>query len=235
MGSVASLCQEVALQTLDIWGLSERLVTGEPVAEALNTWDDESLKDMAVTFGVISNGKLQLLEDESEGIEQALSTGQGHAALREVASQWEPIAEPLRMLQPAVLRILAQPPLKVEPCLSLGLLATIGIMPAIPSGAGMLQGLARTVKSASSEAAVVIWEVAGLIANGDEADIHAVEKCIRADSHLNQCLDKAVGWVKIKYGDGNELSSPAGLIPIIAEMISTVLASETNIPRLENS
>lgn len=242
MGSVVSLCKKAALETLDILGLSEKLVTGQPVTEALNIWDDESLKGMALTFGITSNSKLQVLENESERLEQVLSTGQGRAALREVASQWKQTAEPLHILQPTALRILSKPPLKVDRYLCLGLLGTIGMMKVIPSGAGMLQKIASTMEFVSNEPAVVMWEVAGLIANGDEASIHVVEKCMRADPHLGQCLDKAIDWLRIKYAEqentiGNELSSPEGLIRIIAEMITNVLASETDsgIPRFGNS
>jgi len=242
MGSVVNLCKKAALETLDIWGLSEKLVTGEPVAQALDIWDNGSLKDMALTFGVTNISKLQLLENESERIEQALATIQGRTVLREVASQWKQIAEPLRILQPAALFILSKAPLKVDHYLSLGLLGTIGMMQAVPSGAGMLQEIAGTMGFVSNEAAVVMWEVAGLIADGDEAGIHVVERCIRADPHLSQCLDKALDWLRIKYAAqentiGNEFSSPEGLIRIIAEMITNVLASETDsgIPRFGNS
>ena len=242
MGSVVSLCKKAALETLDIWGLSERLVTGEPVAQALNTWDDDSLKDIALTFGAISDSKLQLLGNESERIEQVLATVQGRVALREVASQWKQIAEPLRILQPAALRILSKPPLKVDPYLSLGLLGTIGMMQIIPSGTGMLQKIASTMGFVSNKPAVVMWEVAGLVVDGDEVSIHVVERCIRVDPHFSQCLDKALNWIKIKYAEqenaiGNEFSSPEGLIRIIVEMITNVLASETDsgIPRLGNS
>ena len=242
MGALINLCKKAALETLDIWGLSERLVTGEPVAQALDIWDNDSLKDMALTFGVTNTSKLQLLENESERIEQALATVQGHATLREIASQWKQVAEPLRMLQPAALRILSKPPLKVDPYLSLGLLGTIGMMKVIPGGAGMLQEIASTMGFVSNEAAVVMWEVASLIADGDEADIHVVERCVRVDPHLSQCLDKALDWLRIKYAEQeniirNEFSSLEGLIRIIAEMITNVLGSETDsgIPRFGNS
>jgi len=57
-----------------------------------------------------------------------------------------------------------------------------------------------------------------------------------------QCLDKALDWLRIKYAEqentiGNELSSPEGLVGIITEMITSVLASEVDsgISRFGNS
>ena len=156
MGSVVSLCKKAVLETLDIWGLSEKLVTGEPVARALDIWDNDSLKDMAISFGVTNTSKLRLLENESERMEQALATAQGHVAFREIASQWREVTEPLRMLQPAALHILSKPPLKVDLYLSLGLLGTIGMMQLIPSGAATLQKIASTMAFASCEPVVVM-------------------------------------------------------------------------------
>lgn len=236
MGSVVSLCKKAALETLDILGLSEKLVTGEPVAQALNIWDNDSLKDMALTFGVISDSKLQLLENESERLEQVLSTGQGRAALGEVASQWREQTEPLRILQPAVLRILSKGPLKIDPYQSLSLLGTIGMLPVIPGGVDMLQQVAATMGCASNEPALVIWDLAGLIADGNEAGIHVVETSIRANPHLGQCLNKALDWIRTKWANTTEdkLLSHEGLIQIMTEMVTSILAAEADIPRSEN-
>lgn len=233
MGSVATLLKKAAIETLDIWGLSDTIVTGAPVAEALDIWDNESIRDMALTFQIIAPEELQCLESQAERLEQVLATAEGRLSLREAASQWQQVAKPLHILQPAVLRMFSKRAVRLDPQLAGSLLGTVGILAVIPGGASVLQRVAAILGCTSSEAGLIMWQLAGLIAEHDQASIQRVEGCIRGTPRFSECLDKALDWIRKHWVESGGISesrclSPEGLIRIVSEMVMNVLAAEIN-------